>query len=219
MPLGLLFVALATAGGLVAFAEARPYFSGGVLAFERFQAIAEGRLVPGPSIASQRLVLDSCAHAMTSVYGRMQPSDRRTAVYAGCSRLADEVTMASPTFSYAWFVGALAAERLGDHEAMNSKLISSQVTGPTEQWIAELRADLAERHLSDLTPEARRGHDRDLMMLVSSDRGVRSMARRYTRDPEFRARIVPLVEAMPMEQQHRFLRSIEAVAGRAMGRR
>lgn len=213
-PVGLLFLALAAAGGLVAFAEARPYFSGGVLASERFQAIAEDRLTPGPSTASQRLVLDSCLDAITSIYGRTQPAARRAAVHRTCMDLADRIVAVSPTHSYAWFIGALAAEHLDDLSGMSSRLARSQATGPTEQWIAELRVDLAERHLAALQDDARGGHDRDLAMLVASDRGVRTIARRYARDQSFRNRIVPLIETMSMEQQRRFLRSIAAVVGR-----
>lgn len=192
--------------------EASPYFSAGIEDAERFSALADKVPMPGLSIASERLVLDNCVRTISSLYGRLQPSDRKQAVARSCLEAADEITEANLSSSYAWYVAALSAERLGDTVGMAERLAQSQVTGPNEQWIAELRVPLAEDHLAALDSRTRANHERDLRMLVASTRGIFSIARRYVGVASFRERITAIVEAMPEAEQRRFVARVEAAS-------
>jgi hypothetical protein len=208
----LLSIGLIAAGAWVAFREASPYLRGGIGDTERFAAIERAAPDPGPSIASQRLVLDNCVRTMTSLYARLQPSERRQVAIGNCLRTADGIATENPASSYAWYAGALASERLGDVSGMAARLVMSQKTGPTEQWIAELRVPLAEEHLATLGPQALANHERDLRMLVGSSRGINSIARRYVDVASFRERITAIVETMPETEQRRFVSRVETAS-------
>ena len=212
-----LSVGLLCAGAWVGWREALPYFTGGIEDAERFAALAEKVPLPGPSIASERLVLDNCVRTISSLYGRLQPSVRKAAVNSNCLKAADAIVKQSPSSSYAWYVGALTSQLTHDTAGMNARLLQSQQTGPTEQWIAELRVSLAEDHLADLTPEVRANHDRDLSMLVATVRGIASIAERYIGQADFRDRITAIVETMPEDDQRRFVSQVGAEAQRAVG--
>lgn len=213
----ILSLALLGSGAWVGWREATPYFSGGIEDAERFASLAEKVPAPGLSIASERLVLDNCVRTISSLYGRLLPAARKAAVSGNCLQAADAIVKQSPSSSYAWYVGALSSGRIGDIAGMNARLLQSQETGPTEQWIAELRVPLAEDHLADLTPEVRARHDRDLRMLVATSRGIDSIADRYVRQADFRERITAIVEAMPEVDQRRFVSQVGTAAQRAVG--
>lgn len=215
----ILFLSLALVGGgaWVGLREASPYFTTGIEDAERFAALAEKAPSPGLSIASERLVLDNCVRAISSLYGRLQSASRKAAVSGNCLKAADAIVQQSPSSSYAWYVGALTSELTDDTAGMNERLLKSQETGPTEQWIAELRVPLAEDHLSDLTPDVRANHERDLRMLVATVRGIASIANRYVGEADFRERITAIVETMPEGDQRRFVSQVGAAANRAAG--
>lgn len=212
-----LSLALVAGGGWVGMREAAPYLRGGIDDAERFAALAERLPVPGPSIASERLVLDNCVRIISSLYARLQPADRKGAVARNCLEAADAITRRNPSSSYAWYVGALAAERLGDLAGMNARLQQSQQTGASEQWIAELRVPLAETHADHLTPEVRAAIDQDIRMLVDSTRGIASIAARYVAEEGFRERVTAIVETMPESDQRRFVSRVRSAAGQASG--
>lgn len=204
---------LVVAGSWVAYREAAPYFAGGILPQERFTALVEDSLRPGPSIASQRLVLTSCVDAITSVYGRIQPTERRGIVQERCLEIAEQIGATDRTDSLAWYVAALTASRLGRPPLMNGYIRSSQQTGPNEQWLAELRVALAEDNFANLEPDTLRGHEADLRLLAVSPAGVRSIARRYVDDAGFRERITAVVETMDPSVQRRFVDQVQAAVG------
>lgn len=212
-----LSLALLGGGAWVGYREALPYFSSGIEDAERFSALAEGPPTPGPSIASERLVLDVCVRTIASIYGRLQSATRKATVNDNCRKAADAAVRVNPSSSYAWYVGALASGLTGDIAGMNMRLLRSQQTGPSEQWIAELRVPLAEDHLGQLAPEVRANHDRDLRMLVASSRGISSIAGRYVDEAGFRERITAIVEAMPEEDQRRFVSRVGSAARSAVG--
>lgn len=212
-----LSLALLGAGGWVGVREASPYFSSGIEDTERFSALAEAAPIPGPSIASERLILDNCVRTITSIYARLQPAARKAEVNGHCLEAADAAVQVNPSSSYAWYVGALTSALTGDIAGMNMRLLRSQQTGPSEQWIAELRVPLAEDHLGDLTPDVRANHDRDLGMLVASTRGISSIADRYVRQADFRERITAIVETMPEDDQRRFVSRVGSSARSAVG--
>jgi hypothetical protein len=208
-------LALAISGGAVAYVEAKSYLSAGVLPRERFDALAAGDVDIGLSTASHMLVLNNCYEAMTSVAGRLQPAARRNAAATHCLVIADRISAGEPANSFAWYVGALASAENADTPGMMQRLRMSQISGPSEQWIVELRVDLAEDHLSTLPPDVLAGHERDLTLLAQSQRGVASIAQRYLRQADFRERITTLVEKLPAWQQGRFLEYVRAAAAQA----
>lgn len=212
----ILLISLTLAGGgiFVAYGEAQAFLAGGVLPREKFQALATNTQMTSLSTASNHLVLDACYDAMTGVYGRLQPAPDRTAVASNCLAQADAMTASMPTYSYAWYIGALSAAKLSDGAALADRLRQSQLTGPHEQWIAELRVALAEDNLASLLPDVLMGNDKDLAMLVVSSKGIASIAARYVDNPAFRSRITTIVEQLPPGAQRRFVSRVESAAGR-----
>ncbi|CAN7442054.1 hypothetical protein LJR016_002843 [Devosia sp. LjRoot16] len=215
----MLFVtlALATSGAAVAYIEAKAYLSAGIVPRERFDALVADDIDIGLSSASHTLILRNCYEAMTSVSSRLQPTVRRSAVAANCVATADRISAEEPANSFAWYIAALAAAETGDIPGMTQRLRMSQLAGPSEQWIVELRVNLAEDHLAALSPDALAGHDGDLTLLAQSQRGVSSIAQRYVRQAGFRERITALVEKLPAEDQQRFLDYVRGAANQATG--
>jgi len=209
-------LALATSGAALAYVEAKAYLSAGIDPRERFEALAADSVDLGLSSASHTLFLNNCYEALTSVSARLEPT-RRNAVAANCRAAADRITGAEPANSFAWYVAALAAAKAGDLPGMTQRLRISQVSGASEQWIAELRVDLAEDHLAALSADALAGHEGDLTLLAQSQRGVASIAERYVRQADFRERITALVEKLPNAEQQRFLQYVRGAAGQVSG--
>lgn len=206
---------LCVGGAFAAFGEAKSYLSGGSVPQEHFAALEQDSQVAALSVASSRLVLDNCYDAIEGVYGRLQPADKRQAVATTCAARASEITRSMPSYSYAWFVNALSASELGNTAALADNLRRSQVTGPSEEWIAELRVNLAEAHLDNLPDDVRQQNDRDLAVLAESYRGVSSIATRYVNDAAFRERITAIVEKLPDEFQRRFISYVQRAAQRS----
>jgi hypothetical protein len=193
-----------------AYSESKSYIDGGLTPAESFAALLNGQQRPGLSIASTRLVLDGCYDAMQGVYGRLRPTAERMSVAQTCRELADAATKEMPSYSFAWYVGALAAVQLDQSEGLVSSLRQSQLTGPTEQWLAELRVALSEDNRDVLPEDVRANNDRDLTLLVISNRGITSIAKRYVDDPSFRGRITEIVEQLSEHDQQRFISTIES---------
>ncbi|MBN9317447.1 MAG: hypothetical protein J0I99_17010 [Devosia sp.] len=203
---------LCGAGFIAAYAEASSYFSSGATPKESFDALVGNEQVRGLSVASSRLVLDNCYDAIVGVYGRLQTATTRDLVASKCLVQADAISNEMPSYSYAWYVGALASWELGDASKLAYHLLQSQLSGPTEQWIAELRVKLVEDNRERLTSDVLQLNDRDLALLVTSYRGVASIAKRYVDDPSFRERITAVVENLPADEQQRFVANVEIAA-------
>lgn len=206
-------LALSAGGAYLAYSEARSYLAGGVLPHERFDALSARAEVIGFSNASKKLVLDNCFEGIVGIYARTRDRTRRAIIAAECLSVADAVVATTPVYSYAWYVGALAAAQVRDADGLATRLRQSQVTGPTEQWIAELRVGLVEDHRVELPPDVLALNDKDLAILVLSSRGIASIAARYVRDPSFRDRITTITETLPPQDQQRFLDQVRRVAG------
>lgn len=142
---------------------------------------------------------------MTSVEGRLLPTPRRASVLKSCRAQTNRITQLAPTNSLAWFTRSLTASIEGDLNELNHSLAMSRRTGANEQWIAELRVGLAEEQFNVLTRQNLDGHQRDLELLVRSQRGIKTIARRYLTNDNFKRRIISLVEKMDKESQHRFV--------------
>lgn len=196
------------------YQELRP-MSLGQTSLERVLAMPGDGSIAGLSIASQNQALLDCANtlgALQSLAMAYRPQEEREQVPAKCQTMADRLADRSPNYSYAWYVGALASEKLGDWTGLNDRLAMSWRTGATEQWIGELRVALAENNYAQLGELMIRANDADLRMLVLSSRGVRTIAQRYVANPEFRERITVIVESMPPQNQARFVADVRRYA-------
>lgn len=205
-------IALLFLASVSAFSELRPFVSSGGDRASRYQAYVEGTSVSGFSSFSQTMVLQDCLKAVTSIYGRLQPKDQRTNVIENCRNEAIAITDRAPTQSLAWFVQALIAAEVNNPEDLNLSLAKSRLAGPNEQWIAEVRVELAELNYDKLDAENLEGNAQDLLLLVKSKRGVRKIARRYIQRPEFRQRLADLVETLPEESQKKFVSNVRRAA-------
>lgn len=184
-------------------------------------AMASGMIEPALSLRSQINFLYHCRVAMTSITGRVQPTPVREAIMDACRGGSRAIVRGSPGFSVAWYTGALVASFDGDRTVMNEWLSRSYATGPFEQWIAELRADLAEDHFAELNSELIEWHLADLRMLLANDPGRRFLAPRYLNFPGLRGRVDAILAQMDAVGAHRFLNIVERLAvekGRTNGR-
>ena len=216
-----IFALLLLLSSLFAFIkESAPFFSGRIspeTRFEHFEMAQEVKI--GLSIYAHQLELNDCLEALAEPFGMAQPISRRMKVFSSCQTLSMDIVKSSPLYSYAWFIAAFSSVHLGQYEDFNYQLEQSQNTAPNEQWLAELRANLAENNLTNLSPAAIKGQERDLILLVKSKRGVVSIARRYVNDPSFRKRIIALVETLPESQQAKFINNVRAAANNIPQRR
>jgi hypothetical protein len=203
---------LAGGAGLAAYAEGAPYLSSGLTAEEKFETLVRDAMPVGVSLDAMKLALDDCLRAVRSIHGRAQPTPRRTRMLESCGRLTAEITASAPSYSYGWFVRALVLEQQGDEKGFSAALMRAQLTGPNEQWVAELRADLAEDRFDALDPRVKELHLQDLALLVRSERGVHSIARRYVEEPQFRERITAIAETLAPADQRRFLDHVRSAA-------
>lgn len=161
------------------------------------------------SIRADYASIDTCLHLTNSVSALLLPSSERLKRAQWCQNLAKKILETSKYNAYAWFALANFAHISGQAKLVNQALEQSYGTGPNEQWIAEQRVPLAEERVATLSDAALQGHLRDLAVLTQSKRGIRAIAHRYLRDPDFRGRITNIVENLPTEDQRRFLRVLQ----------
>lgn len=161
-----------------------------------------------PSYKSADSILRRCINVVGGLYGALQPVERMELARWNCLDQADTAIARMPSYALGWYAKALFSYQLGEPKAGEAALIKAQQTGRHEQWIAEGRVQLAEDHFSTLSLAALSGHQKDLELLAQSARGVASVARRYTTQPEFRERITLIVEQLPPEDQVRFLNNV-----------
>jgi len=216
LPSVLLVVAalgLATFALITAYVEGRPLLQTTDTPRPLILAISTGEVVPGFSTFSQKMTLDDCTFAMQSTLGQLLPGADRQVLASACSKMAVKIIAIAPASSYAWFVEALAQAEIGDTGGMNQALQRSQATGPFEQWVATNRVALAEQHYANLTPDVRAGQEKDLMLLVRSQLGIRAISQRYVSDASFRDRITAIVEGMAPQDQANFLAAVRNASG------
>jgi hypothetical protein len=175
--------------------------------------LAPGDLEFGLSSYSKMLVMTDCFRIVRT-YGGLDMADEmvRNAV-SNCSDRAADVVATTPTDSFAWLVRAAASALLLAKDDLNVSLQNSQLTGPNEQWIARFRVNLAESNLTHLTARTLEAEKADLRLLVSSEKGVLLIAKRYISNPDFRSRITAIVEQMPQDRQIVFLRTVKRSMG------
>lgn len=159
----------------------------------------------GYSSYSKKLVLDDCFIGMQMLVYNGAPSETIVAFDKKCETVASEILVAIPTNSYAWWVKAYAHAALGDEKQFNESARQSQLTGPNEQWIADLRVRFSEENFGLLDEATQKAHEKDLALLAGSTRGAQSIAAQYVRNPSSRERIIKIVEKLPAATQQNFL--------------
>ncbi|MBJ3783122.1 hypothetical protein [Devosia sediminis] len=160
---------------------------------------------------TQQSVLKNCERALLatrSLEVRYLPTQTQEALVPHCRQTAETAAARFPTDSYAWSVSALAAAHMQDWPGMNDALIRSQLTGPHEGWIAELRVAVAQDNFAQLEAEALEAADADLRLLLASESGIGTLAQRYVDEPDFRARVEAQVETQPAQIQRRFINEV-----------
>lgn len=188
--------------------ETAGFLRGGDTSVKRVAAALDAGDPIGLSTLSQQATLLDCNTVLrwpNALEMRYQPDDARASMVAHCLTVSDAIASTAPTTSLAWLVGARAALQMGDTSGFNHRLLRSQLTSPTEQWLAEQRVELSEDNLSLLDEHTRTSHERDLAMLVSSLSGIYALTKRYLDDPAFRERIAAIVETLPEASQRRFI--------------
>ena len=158
------------------------------------------------SIRADYLAIDACLRMTNTVESLLLPSAERAKRARHCQALTENLLRKSPQNAYGWYAVARFAQISRQPDEMNHALEQSYFAGPNEQWIAEQRVELAESMLVALSEAAKTGHQNDLAMLVQSKRGIQAIALQYVNNPGFRDRIAAIVEALPAEDQRRFLR-------------
>jgi len=206
--LTVLGLALALGSGYVAMRESQVYLAGGTSSVLRLAAItAQGSAIP-LSYEGQRGTLADCelvTRSMNTMQMRKLPDDSPPQILANCLAIADAITAWAPTDSYAFIVAAQAIAQQGDVAAAIPRYIAAAETGPNEQWLGEMRVTFAEKYLDQLTPEALRLHEADLLMLAQSHKGIVYLAKRYVSYPEFRPRISAVFENVSGSFQSSFI--------------
>ena len=189
-----------------------PFLRLGTTLDDKVAVLSAGVVVPGPSYRSKLLVLNDCNTALNSFEGNLLPSKERQSLLNNCKTVARLVLLEEPTYSLAWYIDALAAEGLGDTATINTSLVQSKRMNPRQEWLAESRAILADRHIATLDDLAMASYHEDLALLVQSQRGARWVGRRYVSDPEFREVITTIVEQLPVAEQRRFLSAVRSAS-------
>ncbi len=199
-------------GVYVSLREAPAFLSASWSERATLAALSTGMLEPAFSPQSQLSYFYSCRIALTSISGRAQPSATRHDIAAQCLANADRVAAASPDFAIAWYTGALAASITADWTGLNQRLRHAYRAGPFEQWIAELRIDLAEDNYAHLDPDLPDLHRADLRLLLSQDTGRRFLVPRYHALPGLRSHIDALLPELPPAGSTRFGNMVKRLA-------
>lgn len=172
--------------------------------------IASGNVRFGYSYYSQKRLMGGCMNGMISISHMLRSEEDQQSFARTCKAQADAIVQQSPLDGFAWVVSAQAASILKDNEAMNRGLVNSWTTTRNEQWISTFRLKLADTNYDLLNEQAREANVRDMQLHVMSEKGIRIIADRYVRQPEFRERITSIVSSMPNDRQRRFLGLVTA---------
>lgn len=200
---------LSIASGYGLWLEMAPFLTKPIKEAVSADELAGEDFVFGLSSYSKLTVMSDCFRLVLSYSDIDMVDETVRGVVSRCADRAAEVVKTTPTDSFAWLVRAAASVRLAANEDFNIALQNSQLTGPNEQWIARFRVNLAENYFSALNPRSLKSEEADLRLLVSSEKGIQLIAKRYISNPDFRARITTVVETMPPRRQAVFLKVVK----------
>ena len=208
-------IVLVAAGIFTVRSESSAYLAGGPGSVQRVASWVQTDVAPGLSTRTIKLTLLDCANVLNapeSLEMRYQDDAIRAEMPATCREIADKVTLDEPTFSYGWYVGALASAAMQDWAAMNDHLVRSRAAGPTQAWVTIQRVLFAEGNYDQLAPAGRAANDLDLSFLVSNGYGLDQLAELYFAETDFRHRITAIVETLPALEQRRFIGAVRAAS-------
>jgi len=163
------------------------------------------------SIRSDNNLLRACLADITGLEGRLSIQSRRITLLETCDQRARTIIKTSSHSGFAWFVRSYSSYYLDRISDFNQSLLAAHQSGENEIWLAELRFNLGETALAQLSPENTILHFADLSLLLRSPRSVRGLAARYTTDPAFRPRVVRALAGQPLLSQNRFVAQIRRV--------
>jgi len=192
--------------------EIKPFLGGHTSPATRFNDLETYHNGINLSIFANKKALNNCLEVLASPTGMAQPTNRRIAALSSCQKLALNITNSMPTYAYAWYIAAHASAELRQFEAFNSYILKAQNTAPNEQWLAILRVNLVENNWEHLNSKVVISQNKDLILLIKSKNGIKSIVARYIDRPSFRERITFLVETSPQEDQKRFINVVRATA-------
>ena len=162
----------------------------------------------GLGITTRRDVLEECDNTLRSARSfelMLLPAVEFADLRGKCAGISETIAQDSPSFSLAWAVAARAAAAGSDWARMNQFLKASQQTGPNEQWIGRIRFEVADANFEQLNAEGRALYDKDLEMLILSNKGIPYIARQYVLDVSFRVRMTKVLEGMDEADQRRYI--------------
>lgn len=177
-------------------------------AVERVVDLATGRASGGLELSTQHANLVDCGTVLLSLFSpevSTLPEPSRAAILPGCNQYAARLSYDNPTQSFAYFIQATAAALEARWPDFNAQMHLSYVTAPSEQWVAEWRLNFVEAHRAHLDSSLQQWHDADMRVMASTWRGMPALSRLYSADPDFRERLVSLLETMPVSHQRRFI--------------
>lgn len=154
---------------------------------------------------ARRARLDTCRLRIETLKRRNAAMEAIHDAERDCLALSESIVGRAPLSSNEWFVAATLASSLGDIVRMRKYLAASYRTGPTEQWIAERRAFFTHEHAAQLPAMFQTLVDQDVLLMLKTETGIRTVAKRYVSDPALRQRLVDVALTLEPGRQQRFV--------------
>jgi hypothetical protein len=191
--------------------EVKPYFVSDLSPASRLVAITTGDYVYGKSLVSKDMYLRDCLDLIGSAFGKAQPTVVRRRLLEACGVEAGHISELMPAFGLAKLVVASASDPKKPTD-FDAALTSAQVLAPNDFGQAEKRLRLGFSRGSDLSEIGQSALDRDIVALLGTDGGARSLAAIFVAFEGQRARITGLAEGAPADQQVRFVSRVREIA-------
>ncbi|MCY1708339.1 hypothetical protein [Pannonibacter sp. SL95] len=188
---------LALLGGVLLWNEAALFLKSGDGRGARLAPLTNGTYTTGVSVFSNRTLMLDCDEALTSTFGRLQPSAVRRSYAESCIAAADDVLARRPTDGLAYLVKANAYAFLENRDGMIDALRLSQALAPQEGWIADGRLRLALPLYMDLPDALQKAIAADVAVLASSRRSAAWLARLYLRKEKGPDVLLQILDTLP----------------------
>ena len=205
-------VALTLASIVAGMREAAPFFASGTSIESKFASLSVEMDPPGLSFFSKRMVLDDCNFTLNSISIVMLDDADQTSIRRNCGAVASAIVAEAPSFSYAWYIKALAGDA-GEQEAVfEDALLRSRRFAPNQEDLAFYRAVLTYYHWQFLSAPAQAELTSDIVVAAHSSRGRLWVAKRYIDDEAYREVVVDAMEKAPADIQRYFLQSVASLS-------
>ena len=119
---------LAIGSAFSAFRELTPFLENTGSIESKFDALSAGSLQPGLSFYSKKIILEDCNYTLNSVSILMIDETIQNKIRKNCEEVASSIVSDAPTFSYAWYVKALAGKPASDPKDFETALLQSRRT-------------------------------------------------------------------------------------------